>query len=244
MPLSIIGACPNCHRMMHSLIRKVDIRNLKEHFSIGIDIQTRRDCCYAVINDTGKLLKSGWFSNPMFEAASLIKELQSSSVVYVGIDAPRKPLISKRQWYWNGNKRRWHRRGNQTGNGRHCEIVISAHRLANPQWTPLEEAAPEWMKLGFQLFSVLDELVTVYEVFPTASYALLQGNTDIRIDADFSACHPGPKDMLDAWVAAITMREYVAGWGTEVGGGDGLGTIILPRPLPMPVIDEVLMWPN
>jgi predicted nuclease with RNAse H fold len=100
------------------------------------------------------------------------------------------------------------------------------------------------MKLGFQLFSVLEELVTVYEVFPTASYALLQGNTDIRIDADFSACQPGPKDMLDAWVAAITMREYVAGRGTEVGGGDGLGTIILPKPLPEPVIDAVLKWPN
>jgi len=154
------------------------------------------------------------------------------------------PLTSKRQWYWSGKKRQWHRRGNQTGNGRHCEIVISAHRLANPQWTPLEEAAPEWMKLGFQLYSALEGLVTVYEVFPTASYALLRGNTDIRIDADFSACQPGPKDMLDAWVAAATVREYVAGRGSEVGGGDGLGTIILPRPLPEPVIYEVLKWPN
>lgn len=244
MPLSIIGACPNGHRMMHSLSRKVDIRNLKEHFSIGIDIQTQRDCCYAVINDTGKLLKSGWFSNPMFEAASLIKELQYSSVVYVGIDAPRMPLTSKRQWYWSGKKRRWHSRGNQKGNGRHCEIVISAHRLGNPQWTPLEEAAPEWIKLGFQLFIALEGFVTVHEVFPTASYALLKGNNDVRINADFSACQPGPKDMLDAWVAAVTVREFVEGRGTEVGGGDALGTIILPRPLQEPVIAEVLKWPK
>jgi hypothetical protein len=50
--------------------------------------------------------------------------------------------------------------------------------------------------------------------------------------------------MLDAWVAAITMREYVLGRGAEVGGGDGMGTIILPRPLPEPVIGEVLKWPN
>ncbi len=130
------------------------------------------------------------------------------------------------------------------GNGRHCEIVISAHRLANPQWTPFEAAAPEWMKLGFQLFSALKGLVTVYEVFPTASYALLQGNTDIRINADFSACQPGPKDMLDAWVAAVTVREFVEGRGTEVGGGDGLGTIILPCPQPEPVIDAVMEWPG
>jgi hypothetical protein len=50
--------------------------------------------------------------------------------------------------------------------------------------------------------------------------------------------------MLDAWVAAATVMEFVEGRGTEVGGGDGLGTIILPRPLPEPVIDEVLVWPS
>jgi hypothetical protein len=64
------------------------------------------------------------------------------------------------------------------------------------------------------------------------------------IDADFSACKPGPKDMLDAWIAAATVREFVEGRGTEVGGGDGLGTIILPRLLPEPVIKEVLEWPE
>jgi hypothetical protein len=128
--------------------------------------------------------------------------------------------------------------------GLHCEVVISAHRIANPQWTPLKDEAPEWMQLGFSLYEALDGLATIYEVFPTASYTLLQGNTDVRIDADFSTCSPGPKDMLDAWVAAATVREFEEGRGTEVGGGDGLGTIILPRPLPEPVIDEVMVWPD
>jgi hypothetical protein len=50
--------------------------------------------------------------------------------------------------------------------------------------------------------------------------------------------------MLDAMVAASTVREFVEGRGVEVGGGDGLGTIILPRPLPDPVINEVLDWPT
>lgn len=213
------------------------------HF-VGIDIQTLRGCCFAVINETGKLVKSGWFSDPIHEATDLIKELQSLFKVAVGIDAPRMPLASKRQWYWNGNRRRWNCRGNQKGYGRHCEIVINAHRLANPQWTPLENVAPEWMKIGFKLFSVLEGLVTVYEVFPTASYALLKDNTDVRIDTDFSSCSLGPKDMLDAWVAAATVREFVEGRGTEVGGGDGLGTIILPRNLPEPNISEVLVWPE
>jgi len=214
-----------------------------KHF-IGIDIQIRRNCSYAVINDTGKLVKSGWFSNPKIEAADLIAEFEASSQVAVGIDAPRMPLLSKRQWYWSGKKQKWTPRKRQKGNGRHCEIAISAHKLANPQWTPLKDEAPEWMEVGFQLFSALEDLAKVYEVFPTASYTLLQGNTDIRIDADFSACRPGPKDMLDAWVAAATVKEFVEGRGTEVGGGDGLGTIILPRPLPKPVIKEVMRWPG
>ncbi len=50
--------------------------------------------------------------------------------------------------------------------------------------------------------------------------------------------------MLDAWMAAATVREFVGGSGSQGGGGDGLGTIVLPRPLPEPVIEEVLQWPE
>ena len=216
---------------------------INDAFYIGIDIQIRKNCCYAVINDTGILIDSGWFSNTELDAVDLLKRWSKTGQVYVGIDAPGMPLVSKRKWYWSGAKQRWSQRKAQKGNGRHCEVVISAHRLANPQWTPLEKDAPEWMLLGFKLFSVLENHSTVYEVFPTASYASLQGNSDVRMDADFSACKPGPKDMIDAMVAAVTVREFVNGRGTEVGGGDGLGTIILPRPLPNP-IDKVLMWPS
>jgi hypothetical protein len=91
------------------------------------------------------------------------------------------------------------------------------------------------MQLVFRLCELLDGLLTAHEVFPTASYTLLQGNTAVRIVAVFSAFSPGPKDMLHAWVAAVTVREFEAGWGTAVGGGDGMGTIILPRPLLEPV---------
>jgi predicted nuclease with RNAse H fold len=212
---------------------------------VGIDIQVRKKCCYAVIDDTGKLIDAGWFSNTDAEAVGLIKKLiDTFSQVQVGIDAPRKPLDSKRQWYWNRSRRQWQKRKAQKGYGRHCEIIISAHRIANPQWTPLKNAAPAWMKLGFTLFAALEGLVPVHEVFPTASYALLEGVDSVRIDADFSACKPGPKDMLDAWVAAATVREFTNGKGSEVGHGDGLGSIILPRPLPEPVIVELLTWPK
>jgi len=208
------------------------IHNQMAKIFVGIDIQIRRDCCYAIIGNTGILIDSGWFSSIEFDAVDLLKQWSKSGQIYVGIDAPRMPLVSKRQWYWSSAKRKWFPRKAQKGNGRHCEFVISAHRLANPKWTPLERDAPLWMQLGFKLFSALEGHAIVYEVFPTASYACLQGNCDVRTDADFSACKPGPKDMLDAMVAAATVLEFVEGRVVEVGGGDGLGTIILPRPLP------------
>jgi len=214
------------------------------NFYMGIDIQIRRNCCYAVIDGMGTLVDSGWFSKAETESVELLKNWSDSGQVYIGIDAPRMPLANKRLWYWNKSGRHWVKRKSQKGYGRHCEIIISAHRIANPQWTPLRGEAPAWMNLGFKLYSALGSLTLEYEVFPSASYALLRGNTEVRIDTDFSACKPGPKDMLDAWVAAATVREFIEGRGSEVGDGDGMGSIVLPRPLPEPVIREVLKWPQ
>jgi len=213
-------------------------------YYIGIDIQVRRNCCYAVVNTNGTLIDSGWFDRPLPEAALLVTKWSRSGRVCVGLDAPSVSLSAPREWYWNRTRGRWVRRGRQKGYGRHCEVIISAHGIARPQWTPVIDHAPAWMKLGFGLHSALEELATVYEVFPSAAYTLLQGDRDVRVRTDFSACKPGPKDMLDALVAAATVRERAEGRGSEVGGGDGLGAIILPRPLPEPVIEEVLAWPG
>ena len=211
---------------------------------VGIDIQVRRNCSYAAIDGAGKIVGSGWFSMPELESSGLMTLLSEERAFVIGIDAPRMPLPAKRQWYWNGNRRQWHKRTTQMGYGRHCETVVAAHRIANPQWTPLENETPEWMNAGFKLYAILKDLATVHEVFPTASYTLLQSVKDVEMTINFSACSPGPRDMLDAWVAAATVREFEEGRGCEVGGGDGLGTIILPRPLPEPVIHEVLDWPE
>ena len=120
---------------------------------IGIDIQIRRNCCYAVIDNTCSLIESGWFLNAEADAVDLVKKLSGSGQVAVGLDAPRMPLGSPRKWYWNGNRLRWEERNAQRGYGRHCEVVVSAHRIANPQWTPIEDEAPEWMQLGFCFYS-------------------------------------------------------------------------------------------
>ena len=83
----------------------------------------------------------------------------------------------------------------------------------------------------------------VFEVFPSASYKLLRKDRDLKVTINFADFYKGPKDMLDACVAAITVHEFIQGRGSEVGGGDGLGTIILPRPLPNSSPRELLEWP-
>jgi hypothetical protein len=49
--------------------------------------------------------------------------------------------------------------------------------------------------------------------------------------------------MLDAYVAAYTVHEFLIGKGVAVGGGDGLGAIILPRPL-KDIDARVMQWPE
>jgi hypothetical protein len=99
------------------------------------------------------------------------------------------------------------------------------------------------MKLGFALFDQLGSALPVHEVFPSASYRMFEGDTTSGIRVRLRNFRPGPKDMLDAYVAAATLREFVQGRGCEIGGGDGLGSIILPRPIREP-IREVLKWPG
>jgi predicted nuclease with RNAse H fold len=98
------------------------------------------------------------------------------------------------------------------------------------------------MELGFELFSALGKRPWVYEVFPAASYELFANDASVRVGVQLGDFARGPKDMLDAYIAAATVREFAQGRGASVGGGDGLGQIVLPRPLPN-MITPVLPWP-
>jgi predicted nuclease with RNAse H fold len=214
-------------------------------YFLGIDVQVRRACPYFLLDGNGAHVQSGWL--PALGAPEALRTLvrdleQGNQQVAIGIDAPRTALVSPRRWSWRV-KTGWNAQALLQGTGRHCEVVIAACRLANPQWTPLREAAPEWMRLGFALFEALDTMPHVYEVFPSASYRQLAGDPAATISFSFAACVPGPKDMLDAALAALTVREFLGGRGCEVGGGDGLGTIILPRPLHDDT-SKVHRWPS
>jgi hypothetical protein len=123
-------------------------------------------------------------------------------------------------------------------------VVLKALNIANPQWTPLTEDAPDWMQLGFRLFSALSDHENIFEVFPSASYSLLRERNQPRVSISFANFVEGPKDMLDACISALTVHEFINGRGSEVGGGDGLGTIILPTEPPVSFSHPVLHWPK
>lgn len=217
-------------------------------YFIGVDVQTARGCPFAILDEDGTAVEDGWVevTDPDSVVAGLKQVLDrhnaANNNLSLAVDAPRVPLPEPRQWYWRG--RRWRRcEPKDQGAGRHCEVVVAAHRLANPQWTPSRPPFPAWMELGFAIFEQLGAQYAAYEVFPSASYHMLQGENDTTVTIRLGSFAPGAKDMLDAYVAAATLREFVQGRGCEIGGGDGLGSIVLPRPLRSPIAD-VLEWPG
>ncbi len=233
---------------------------------VGVDVQARRGCACAALDRDGAWLDGTW-TPPLARATGgrarrareaiagdivdFCRGFAGAARVAVGIDAPRAPLQAPRRWYWEGAGRRWRPRSRgEKGLGRHADVVVAAAEGVRIQWTPLaHRRRPEWMELGFAIFGRLQADLgrrgVVHEVFPSASYAQFArapasiGRLDLR---DFRR---GPKDMLDAVVAALTVYEFVAGRGCEVGGCDGQGTIVLARPLP-PSTPEALRrgWPR
>ncbi len=98
------------------------------------------------------------------------------------------------------------------------------------------------MRIGFEIFASLVAFKHVYEVFPSASYAQLSEEERATFCISLRGFAVGPKDMLDAYVAAFTIHEYLSGRGAAVGGGDDLGAIILPR-RPSRDLPGLLSWP-
>lgn len=199
-------------------------------YFVGIDVQISRGCAYYILDSEKKYVTSGWVDKMVsVSLKKLISELtfNQSNIIAIGIDAPRMPLNKLRTKYFDRKKNNWRVESRQS-NGRECEVMIKAYNLANPQWTKIYEESPEWMKLGFEIFSALTDLPFVYEVFPSASYRMLE-KENVHYELCLNKFSGGVKDMLDASVAAITVHEFINGRGCEAGGGDNLGTIVLPR---------------
>lgn len=212
----------------------------------GIDVQTSRGCPFALLDDRGSIVANGWIlDQELDEFVELLQRIKQqhhlgNQQVHAGIDAPRMPLFAGRVWQWKADA--WQSCAPRPG--RHCEIAVRALGLANPQWTPLAPDAPEWMRLGFKLFERLQQECQVHEVFPSAAYTMLAQDVHAQVTVHLGHMKPGPKDMLDAHVAAFTVREFAQGRGCEVGGGDGQGTIVLPRPIATGEKQGFLRWPS
>ncbi len=209
---------------------------------VGIDVQVARGLAYAAMDRDGRVLANGWLDSVHPEATAAQLGGRFTGAVF-GIDAPRMPLRVPRPHYWTGSGWR-RRRPSDKGLGRHCEVVIAASGLARPQWTPLASAAPGWMRLGFALFQGLTALgLQTEEVFPSAAYRQLDLDETAEVRMPLSGFLRGPKDMLDAVVAAYAVKEFIQGRGCAVGGGDGLGTIVLPRRLAGDCSKALGDWP-
>lgn len=199
---------------------------------IGIDISERRGCAVAALDASGRSIGARWALSRVEAVVDAVRELARGAAPTIGIDAPRMPLPAPRPWYWDAKTAHWRARTpRDRGWGRHCEVIIASLGLANPQWTPMAEDAPTWMRLGFDLFDALQHLGPVHEIFPTAAYRQLAAVDDLRIELPLTGFADGPKDMLDAYLGAVAVREFVQGRGACVGDGDHLGGIVLPRPV-------------
>ena len=205
----------------------------KIEFFAGIDVQINRGCCYYIINQNKRYVKSGWMTENIPQSfKKLFQELTNFNYekIAIGIDAPRMPIKKPRQRYYDKIKNEWIIKKKKSI-GRECEVIINSFKIANCQWTNTLEKSPNWMKLGYKIYSELRIFPYVYEVFPSASYNLLK-NENFSYELCLNEFVYGVKDMLDASVSAITVYEYLSGHGCEVGGADGLGTVILPRKIP------------
>ena len=93
---------------------------------MGIDVQIRRPCAFAVVDSAGVVVDSGWFEDPG-DFALKVKVRWGRESLSIGVDACRFFLRKPRAWYWNGKVRRWReKKAGERGWGRHCEVVIKA----------------------------------------------------------------------------------------------------------------------
>jgi hypothetical protein len=213
---------------------------------LGLDVQVSRPCTYALLNSSGELLDEGDMESGLQVAPKRLRELidlTHAAHLSIGIDAPRTRMTAPRQWYWS--KGHWRQRTTEKGWGRHCEVAIFSEKLARPQWTPWTGSGPcePWMELGFELFACL-RMTThdVFEVFPSASCSLMP-EIGILNGKTRKEMRGAGKDRMDALVAAKTIYEHEKhGPAAAIGGGDGLGEIILPKPISRR--SGVHLWPG
>ena len=202
----------------------------KIKYFAGIDVQIKRGCCYYIIDENKQYVTSGWIKENVPQSLKDIFLRTSSNdpkQIAIGIDAPRIPIKKLRKRSYDKKTNSW-TDNSEAKLGRECEVIIKSYNIANPQWTRTLKDSPDWMQLGFSIFYSLKDFPFVYEVFPSASYKMLE-KENIKYELCLNEFNSGVKDMLDASVAALTVFEFVNGQGCEVGGDDGLGSIVLPR---------------
>lgn len=207
------------------------MKNQIKYFA-GVDVQIKRGCCYYIMDENKNYVDSGWVkeNNPQsFKEIFLKVSSNNPNKIAIGIDSPRMPINKLRKREFDRKNNKWLISNNEKL-GRECEVIIKSYNIANPQWTRTRKDSPAWMKLGYSIYKSLKDFPFVYEVFPSASYRMLK-NENVSYELCLNNFSGGVKDMLDASVGAVTVYEFINERGCEVGGEDGLGSIVLPRKL-------------
>lgn len=205
-------------------------RKNKIKYFVGIDVQISRGCCYYIIDENKNFVINGWIKENIPQTLNkILTDISNNKVrtIAIGIDAPRMPIKKFRNRSYDKKSNSWIDNSDKKL-GRECEVIIKSYNIGNPQWTRTLDDSPDWMKLGYSIFDSLKDFPFTYEVFPSASYKILE-KENLAYELCLNNFTGGVKDMLDASVAAITVYEFINRRGCEVGGNDGLGTIILPR---------------
>lgn len=190
---------------------------------------------FMVLDGAGNFLDAGFFEGCL--PTELVRQIEAGLAaglaVLAGVDAARHALPRLRYWEWEPTAERWVRLLRGTSAGRHAEIILRAHGFRETRWTDRTAGAASM----FQALHALPGTV-IYETCAEASFQALDPGSPLP-----SQSAPAEGSLEHATLAATTSREFFAGRGQEIGGGDGLGTIILPRPLRRRIAG-VLEWPD
>lgn len=209
---------------------------------IGLDPGKARRCAFSVVDHLGNFLDAGFFDGaiPHSLTRRMTEGIHSGMLVAVGIDGARHLLSQPRQWDWDERETGWKKLPSGTEAGRHAEIVLRAYGFRDCRWTGPATSASDRHLYTLSLYATCQALrgVEVHETCAQASAQAFDSPGDrLGLPENLEA------NLADATLAAGSAREFRQGRGLQVGGGDGLGAITLPRPLAL-AIPGVLEWPE
>lgn len=210
---------------------------------IGLDPGESNRTAVSILDGLGNFVDAGFFEGPL--PSDLIRRitdwLAAGDCVAVAIDGPAHPLSRPRYWDWLPAANRWVRSLRPSPAGRHAEIILRAHGFHTTRWTGLASSAATASPDSVSALYARCQAIPRLQVREVCAQVSIFAFDALSPEPDYPDAPEA--NLTHAALAASTSREFSLGRGMEVGGGDGSGAILLPRPL-SPLIPGVLHWPE